>query len=284
MTFLRPHALWLLIPVIALYAFLVWRRGAALRNWRAHIAEHLLDRLIVGTGKQRGLRPVHLLGFVLVLGVLAVAGPAWRREPSPFTEDAATLMVAIDLSKTMEAKDVRPSRYERATQKVRDILATRSGARTGLIAYAGSAHLVLPPTRDASLVETFSDSLSPELMPKDGVNAAAALELADSQLDASGTILFLTANPVPAASSNRQVLVLTMGRNVEPDVGGAFATPVTVDDSDVRRIAKRIDTHFVAAQSEDETGRWKDSGYWLTLPLVVLGLLWFRRGWLVAWD
>ena len=65
------------------------------------------------------------------------------------------MVVALDLSEAMLVQDIQPSRLERAQQKARDILAGRRGARTGLLAYAGSAHVVLPLCDDPSVFEEF---------------------------------------------------------------------------------------------------------------------------------
>ena len=59
---------------------------------------------------------------------------------------------------------------------------------------------------------------------------------------------------------------------------------VTVDDADVGRIQRRVQSHLREVQQQDETARWKDQGYWLTFPVALLGLLWFRRGWTVRWS
>ncbi len=89
----------------------------------------------------------------------------------------------------MLAEDIQPTRLERATHKIRDLLALRPGARTALIAYAGSAHLVMPLTTDARLIEEFAGELSPGLMPRPGNAPAEALTLATQLLqqdDAGG--------------------------------------------------------------------------------------------------
>ena len=69
-----------------------------------------------------------------MIASLALAGPTWKREPTPFSEDQAPLVIALDVSSSMEMTDIQPSRLQRAQQKVRDLLALRSGARplTGL--------------------------------------------------------------------------------------------------------------------------------------------------------
>jgi Ca-activated chloride channel family protein len=68
----------------------------------------------------------------------------------PFTEDKAPLVIALDLSQTMDAIDLDPTRLERAKLKIRDLLEERSGARTALSVYAGTTHMVLPFTTDDS--------------------------------------------------------------------------------------------------------------------------------------
>ena len=92
----------------------------------------------------------------------------------------------------MDQADVAPTRLERAKQKIRDLLGARAGARSGLIAYAGTAHLVMPLTDDRSVIEPFLAALVTGLMPGDGKNVTAAASLATQFLAAepvAGTIL-----------------------------------------------------------------------------------------------
>ena len=121
--------------------------------------------------------------------------PDLEARTSPFTEDQAPLVIALDVSSSMEMTDIQPSRLQRAQQKVRDLLAERSGARTALLAYAGSAHMVLPLTDDPNILEMYVEALSPAIMPEQGKDAAKALDLAQEMLakeEVPGTILFLT--------------------------------------------------------------------------------------------
>src|SRR5262249_58304839 len=139
--------------------------------------------------------PIDLVAAALGLAGIAVAGPTWQQEPPPFGQDQAPMMVVIDLSPTMDATDVAPTRLERVKQKVHDLLALRPGSRTGLVVYAGTAHLVVPPAEDPALLALFLDALATDLMPVAGRNAPAALGLADALLakePAPGTILFFT--------------------------------------------------------------------------------------------
>jgi Ca-activated chloride channel family protein len=311
--FLRPLWLLALVPAVALFALMRRLRDEDGR-WKHIIAPHLLKHLMVGGPSRRRFTPAHLMLLVWVVGTFALAGPTGEREPSPFTRDAAALMIAVEVTPTMLAKDVQPSRLERTAYKIHDLLAERPGASAGLIAYAGSAHLVMPPTRDASIVETFARELSPRIMPAEGDAAGEAVALANRQLEASGlpgSILLITDGvpddqltllreergrggapvhllamaapedaPVPpdsppAAPLDRDAL----GRVA--DAGGGSLTVVTADDSDVRRLKGVLETRFKPARDDVGSDRWRDAGYWLVPFLLLLTLVWFRPGWTV---
>jgi len=192
--FLRP--VWLLIIPFAIWLHFRLRRNfSAALVWKSVIAPHLLESLTVGGKEARRIRPYQLMTAALVLAAVALAGPTWQREITPFTEDRAPLIVALELTPTMLGIDQPPNRLERAKQKLRDLLERRKGARTAVIGYAGSAHAVLPLTDDTRLIEIYLGSLTPDLMPREGDNATTALALAQSMLaeeDAVGTILFMT--------------------------------------------------------------------------------------------
>jgi Ca-activated chloride channel family protein len=315
--FLRP---WWLIALL-LPPLIVWMasRSGDLRNrWKAMIAPHLLDSLIVQPGGSRRYSPAWAVAALLAFAILGVAGPTWKREAPPFVSDTASLVIAVDLSPTMDAIDISPSRIERVKLKIHDILATRNGARTGVVAYAGSAHLVVPLTDDTDLIETYTDALATGIMPKPGKDTKAALDLADGLLTrdgAPGTIVLVTDGIDPGSSSvaglHSAIVILGVGTAAGGivrqggggflnDAGGArlsarldidtlkaFAdnigadvATITDDDADIRWIAQRIRTNF--AQQTASTGdRWHDLGWWLIAPAALLSALSFRRGWLV---
>jgi Ca-activated chloride channel homolog len=314
--FLRPW--WLLDLAPALW--LVWmirRHQDEARPWRGVIEAHLLPHLLLGVGPQRRLQPVHLLLAIWVLTTLALVGPTWQREPVPFAEDEAALVIAVEVTPTMLAQDIQPSRLERAAQKIRDLLAERPGTHTALVAYAGSAHLVMPLTRDADLIGRFAAELSPVIMPIEGEAAAEALTLAEQQLRKSGlpgSTLFITdgvpAEQLPQLTAYRknggapvQLLAVAAdpGASIPPDSPPAPAldraaldkaadalnaslTIVSPDDRDVRWLARHTETSVVTASADQPGERWKDAGYWLVFGVAALALMWFRPGWLVQWS
>lgn len=314
--FLRPLWLLALLPAFALL-WVIWRRQDTQQSWRGIIDASLLPHLVYRASQQHRLRPWQLLLVVWVLAIVALAGPTWQREPAPFTADQAALAIVVKVTPSMLAQDVQPSRLERAVQKMHDLLALRPGTRTALIAYAGSAHMVLPLTSDASIVHTFAAALSPQIMPTEGEAVGKALALANDILVTSGqpgSILLIAdsiaADQIKALAAHRQTggapvnaLAVAAEQNVPvpPDsppappldraalkramqaVGGTL-TMVTPDDHDVRQLVGRVETRWTAAQTPAGGERWQDAGYWLVPLLIVLGCMWFRPGWLISYQ
>jgi Ca-activated chloride channel homolog len=170
-----------------------------------------------------------------------------------------------------------------------------------LIAYAGSAHLVLPPTHDASIVVSMAQALTPDVMPKPGDDLAGAVGLANRVLadgGNGGSILVLTDDVAPRqlaefqASEQDRVPVtflVMLPRNQEAGSALRLAAramdarllATTVDPSDVTTIGKRLATTGRVVTRPGEARQWRDMG-WYPVPLLALiVLLWFRRGWVV---
>ena len=200
--FLRP--VWLLtLPPLLLCGWWVRRREDNTRLGEGVIASHLLGPLTVDRRRQRRFRPSDLIIATAMLCAIAAAGPAWRREIPPFFAETAPVVIALEVSSSMLASDVAPSRLERAKQKILDLIDLRTGARTGLVAYAGSAHGVMPLTDDPGVLKVFLEGLDPEMMPEPGDRAAGALALAQDMLVGEpepGTIVFVT-DGIPVSES-----------------------------------------------------------------------------------
>jgi Ca-activated chloride channel family protein len=317
--FLRPW--WLLVLLVPpLILWLAARSDDIRDRWKGMIAPHLLDKLIVEANRHSRINPSWLLAGLMALGTIAAAGPTWRREAPPFVEDTAPLVIAVDLSSTMDAIDISPSRIERAKLKIHDILAARPGAKTAIVAYAGTAHLVVPLTEDASLIESYSDALATRIMPKPGKSTPDALSLSNSLFkseNTTGTIVFLTDGIEPAgvdalkAANANGIIILGIGTaeggpvrtadgNFLTNAGGGRLLPkldmgalkqlqsatgadvatISDDDTDVRWIIQRVSKNFSDAQAS-EGNRWRDAGWWLVAPIALLLAFSFRRGWVV---
>jgi Ca-activated chloride channel family protein len=309
--FLRPEWLWLLLPA-GLIAWRLARRRAMRRGWSHILAPHLLDTLLSDQRQQAGrIRPQVVLPVAWLIGIIALAAPAWQREPSPLAEDTAAVVIVLRVGPEMLASDIQPSRLQRAIHKVHDLLQLRPGTRNALVAYGGSAHLVVPLTRDGQVIEDFAAGLDPGIMPVAGDAVVEAIALANDLLErdgATGSVVLMTDAIDPAADDGLRaidgadvhILAVAAGPEVLPPLDSppappldlaalqrsaqaldASVTTVSVDDADVRRLTDRIRNSFARAPP-GEGERWRDEGWWLLLPLALLVLLQFRNGGAVA--
>ncbi|TAJ87402.1 VWA domain-containing protein [Reyranella sp.] len=298
---LRPWALLLLLLAVALW-WASHRASDTMRRWRQVIDPELLKHLTVGDRARRALRPHHLLLVGAIVAIFAVAGPTWQRQPSPFAEQAAPAMIVLKVTPSMMTPDLAPTRLDRARQKIADLLKLRDGMPAGLIAYSGSAHLVLPPTPDRDVVTGMAAALSPAIMPREGDSLADAVKLATQVLrdgGQGGSILVVADNVAPG-----QAVVLKPLAGGPPVILFAVAPPqfvaadaslaaavsaldarevvATVDNQDVTTIARRLADAPGASVAAGEVVRWQEAGWWLTPLIALLVLLWFRRGWVIA--
>lgn len=199
--FLRPLWLWGLLALPLLLAF-AWRRDHAKDALARLVDAELLPHLLQGRAARRRW-PVLWLALGWTLGVLAMAGPTWSRVAQPLYAHRAAQVVAMSMSQHMLARDVAPSRLDRARYKARDLLAANHDGLNALIAYAGEAFVVAPLTSDAGSLHDLLDALAPDTMPVDGDNAAQAIERGVALIQGAkvggGTIVLLTDSADDAA-------------------------------------------------------------------------------------
>ena len=310
--FLRPHWLWALLALPALWA--LWRVRQRRGNvWQdvvdAHLLPHLLER---GGNVVRGGVWLGALGFVIA--VLALSGPSWRQSEQPLWQSHTPLVIAVDMSSAIAASDLPPSRLLQVRAKLATLLRERAGGQVALVAYAGEAFTVAPLTDDAANVALFLDALEPDVMPVDGQQAdkaiASAVRLMQQAGFDHGDILVLTdhadaAANLAAAEANRQGFrVSTLGvgtaagapyRSADGSIaqarldagslralsaaGGGKHELLAADDSDLRALNVLDPAEADASSTRGQKGlAWQDEGYWLLPLLMLLALLAFRRG------
>lgn len=193
--FLRPAWLYTMIPLLALLIYMVKHKLGS-RSWDAICDQNLLPYILIGkpVGKQYGA--VVLVALSGLLAILALAGPTWKQIPQPVYRDQSALLIALDLSRSMDVSDVKPSRLARARFKIADILEQRKAGQTALLVYANDAYVVTPLTNDTKTISSQITALTTDIMPAQGNNTVVALEKASELLKqaglTSGDVLLIT--------------------------------------------------------------------------------------------
>jgi Ca-activated chloride channel family protein len=152
-------------------------------NWGKVINPDLLPYLMQnGTGNNNYAK-YFMRGLALcwLIFCFSLAGPSWSKLPQPVHKEDSALVIVLDLSPSMLAQDISPSRLVRARYKIIDILKARKQGFTGLVVYGGEAFAVSPLTEDSNTIISLVPTLNPTLLPSYGSNTedaiATALEL-----------------------------------------------------------------------------------------------------------
>ncbi len=183
--FLRPEWLWAM-PAVALFAILLARRQLAPGSWQ-RIVDPALVPFVLVRSQAKGLSyRWWLLLLSGLIAVLSIAGPSWKRVEQPVFRSEQAIVIALDLSGSMDAQDVTPSRLARAKLKILDILERRKSGQTALVVYSANAFTVTPLTTDADTVAALVSSLSTDIMPSRGSNPSAAIEKGRQLLEQGG--------------------------------------------------------------------------------------------------
>ena len=186
--FLRADWFYAFIP-LALFLLLSLKRTLNNKSWQGVIDPQLLPFVLTSTGETRQRRYPLILTFIAAsLCITALAGPVYKQLPQPVYREQSSLVVVLDLSQSMNATDIRPSRLERAKLELLDILKTRRTGQTALVVYAADAFVVTPLTDDNATIANLVPSLSTEMMPSQGSNLSAALSKTFSLLTQAGII------------------------------------------------------------------------------------------------
>lgn len=201
--FIRPEWLWA-IPVVILCTLTLARRRLAPGSWRRVIAPALVPYVLSSKQVQSLGYRWWWLGLSGILAVISLAGPAWMRIEQPVFRTEQSIVIALDLSRSMDAQDVAPSRLTRARLKILDILSERGGGQTALVVYSSNAFTVTPLTTDVDTVAALVNSLSTDIMPSRGSYPAAAINKGRQLLKQAGAgygeVLLITDGGASAAA------------------------------------------------------------------------------------
>lgn len=206
---LRPEWLLALIPLF-FASFLTFKKQTLAGQWQKLIHPKLQAHVISGNDA----KPIHQafkagpLFLGAFIGILAMTGPTWEKQNAPTFNSRAGLVIALDLSLSMSAQDIAPSRLQRAKYKITDVLDHYKDQAIGLIAYSGDAHTAAPLTRDTNTIKSMLPALDPYIMPAAGSNLVRLVEEAAELFEQSG-------------SQPRQLLLVTDGveaMDIQPSI------------------------------------------------------------------
>jgi len=284
MSFHSPHLLWLLIPLVLLFSWELARHTA-----RAIAAWPKIPRAWAGafevaltTGKTTASdsRPRVLLWFGLAFCIVALARPQWGVIEEQVLDQSREVVIAVDLSRSMLAQDVKPSRLERSKLLIQSLLDGLKGERVGLVLFAGTAFLQSPLSADYEVLREFLPALTPDYLPEGGSNYQAMLQ---SAIEAFGT-----------SSADRYLIVLSDGESTVDDwkslgdslknkgikviglgVGtaqGSFIPDETggfVKDERGAVVMSRLNSSTLQELAQTTGGAYSDASTWLDLPSLL---------------
>lgn len=286
MSFYWPHAFWFLAVPIALAWFELTHRRRNANTTLPKIvraeADHrhlVLTPATTGPCARRRLRWRLWLG--LAFAVLALARPQWGRIEEPVFDQAREILIAVDLSRSMLAEDVKPSRLARAKLLITSLLERLEGERVGLIVFAGTSFLQSPLSADYEILREFLPALDPGYLPEGGtdfkslldtsLNAFAATSAADRYLiilsdGESQTDDWQASIP---ALVERRVRVLTLGIGTEsgamiPDGEGSF-----IKDERGAVVMTRLQSRTMQDLAQRSNGVYKDASQWVDLAQLL---------------
>lgn len=265
-TLLRPELGWAAIPLLLIAALLIRIQGQR-GQWQTQIDPILLPHLLEGAAPRGHRYRSTLIAVTCLLGLIALLGPAWQRQATPLVKSQDALVVVLDLSASMYAQDIQPSRLQQAKYKIRDLLTLRQDGQTGLVASAGDAFVVAPLTDDGNTLLTLLPSLSPAMMPLQGSNPLAGLRQAQQLLEQGaagrGRILFvgdgIDEKQWPAVSdfaqdSPHSISVLAVGTADGapiPNREGGF-----IKDAEGNIAVAKLTREYLQALAEDSGGQY----------------------------
>ncbi len=249
MTFARPEWLPLVLVALVLVPLGAWL--ARRRTGRALSAYAQMERIdaMLGGARHRAIRRWLLLGGALASLALALAGPLYGERQVTVQPRGADVVVALDVSLSMAATDVKPSRLARAMHRIEDLLTNLAGHRVGLVLFSGSAFPAVPLTEDQGAVRLSLSAVEAGMIPNPGSSLEAAVDMAAKvfgEPNGAGRALVIfsdgetTVGSIGSAVKRAKKAELTV---YAVGVGGAGGAPIPVTDIEGRFSGYKRDSH-----------------------------------------
>lgn len=232
------NLLWLLIPLVALFILYIYWRKRAINDFAK---TNLFSKLAPKQSKGKQYFKFSLVLFAIITLIIGLANPKVGTQFEKVKREGVDVMIAIDVSKSMNAKDIQPSRMLKARQFVSNLINKMSNDRIGLIVFAGNAYLQMPLTIDYSATKMFLKQVNTDLVPTQGTAIGAAVDLAEKSY--------------PKQQKNQKVLiVISDGENHE---GNAEEAIKMAKDNGIKIITVGVGTEKGAPIPIGRNGNFK---------------------------
>ncbi len=231
--FIRADWFYAFIPVI-LFLMLASTKKLNDKNWTSVIDPQLMPFVLSRSNSVKQRRYPLILAFIASsLCITALAGPVYKKLPQPVYREQSSLVVLLDLSQSMDATDIKPSRLARAKLELLDILKTRKTGQTALIVYAADAFVVTPLTDDNATIANLVPSLETDMMPAQGSQLSTALSKTLSLFQQAGVIngdILVITDDIHSADESAIKKVASQGYRLSIfGIGTAEGAPVPVE-------------------------------------------------------
>lgn len=205
--------LWGLLIIPLLTFFFIWSRIARKRALRKFGQENILKDLMPFSSKNRPRFKFLILMLSLAFFIAGIARPQFGSKLKKVKREGVELIIALDVSNSMMAEDIAPNRLERAKRAISRLVDRLKDDKIGLIVFAGDAYTQLPITSDYNSAKLFLNSVSTQIVPKQGTAIGAAINLAKRSF-------------TPNGEANKAIVIITDGENHEDDALAAAEAAV----------------------------------------------------------
>lgn len=313
------HPEWLFGLLFIPFAWLLLKiSSSSQHNLEAFIDKHLLPFLLKGKENKKSSRWISLAVWSVVWAclVLALAGPRLSFREVDVLAPGESLVIALDLSESMNADDVKPSRLKLAKLKIEDLINSKKGVKLGLIAFAKDPHMIAPLTDDKETIRSYLPSISTDLVHIQGSRLTETLAMAANMLEAESgghkSILLISDGGFEDSSAlsiindlqNKGIKIHVVGmgtpegallKNAKGNVLKKSGTPVLskLEQEKLIEISKLSKGRYfdsyqevdilktaMAETVDKKTRIWDEHFYLFLLPALPFFLLWFRRGYI----
>ena len=230
--FMRPWWFLALIPTLVLFIGYWLSFNRVRNNWQLHCDAHLLP-YILDKNTDKGSRLLYILLLCSwLLAIFALVGPTWSKNTQQVYQKNVARVIALDVSTSMNAVDLSPSRMQRAKYKIIDLLKSMKEGQVGMLVFSSQPFVVSPLTSDSNTIAELVPVIDTNIVPVQGSNMSNALLKAAQLLQQAGlhhgSIILVTDSSPDSASLITTKKLATIGYNVSVlGIGTVTGAPVT---------------------------------------------------------